>query len=196
MKVKDSYIQPCKYKKYRHPFKYLTAMVFIFLLLCIINYTSIVLAFNYDEYDFVTGYAEEVGEDALFGVLPRIKWKYTYNNETYFMNSLMVRKWLFWDNYDSIIGVYVNKKVPDDALLYFDIKHSIVNYLLFGLMIFCLWQIILGKIINHRIRVFRKYERRRRHGEQEREQVILEEKLSSKQTKRIASKSLALEQKD
>ena len=187
----DIKVVECKYKHYRHPWKYFLVELFILLMLCIINYTSIVLAFNYEEYERVDGFAVEQGSDVLFGVLPRTQWGYTYKGETYYKNSLMIVGWCFWDDYDKHIDIYVNKKVPDDSLLYFDIRHSLVNYIGLGLILFCCFQMILGRIINHKIHVFRKNERERIREQKEIKKQNLSQKIKQQKANRIEQKSKA-----
>lgn len=187
----------CKYKRYRHPLKYFSVFFFLWLLFCIVNYTSLVVYLNPQEYQQTQGTVIEHGDSVLFGILPRTKWR--YYDELHLAHELNVTMWqtyLFSDDYSENITIYYNKKVPDDAMPYFRVWRSPFNYIVWALSIFCIWQILLGVIINTKIRIYRKQQRKELKDEKNARKYRHKVLLEHKRALALENKVKALPEKD
>lgn len=141
--------------KRRKPFKYFNVMLFILGLLFLINFENLVYFLNPDSYYKTTATLSEVGKDQLAGVLTRVRLSFMYKGEVMNVNKVVLNDMLFTDtlNEGGSIDVYVNNKVSENILILFDFFHSVLNLVLLGWFLFCVWQVILGVVVNIRLHI-------------------------------------------
>lgn len=136
----------------RHPFKYFNVLLFLFGLLLILNFNALVYAMHPDDYVQVQGTTIEQGQDPLLGIFPRTKFTYNYNGHAYEANKTLYAKMFFVADTTEGYPLYVNKLSPEDTIIIFPIHRSFLNLILVLLCVFCIWQIVLGIIKNHKRR--------------------------------------------
>lgn len=153
-------------KKKEEKFKvlpYITIIELCLGVLVILNFELFTVSANKDSYKEVPYTVTDVGKDALFGIIPRVKLSYSIGGADYTCDKVLYTSLFFRGNiFDN--SCYVNKNAPESIMLPFSFMASIWNIAL--LLIILVSVVKLARNVYLRIRRLLNKRKRRENNEE------------------------------